>query len=202
MLSSTVDGVPSPSPADYRAGTERITVPAPSAGSAQIAPPCASTILRQTARPIPDPGDLLAVRALEHREDLVAELRRDAHTVVADTEQPRRLATLGGNAHLRRLVGMELQPTRDEVLKHATELCAVATDDGQLSEQRARRDAGHRQVRRGTHGRADRFDRRGRSLVVQSGRAEPEPLFGGLLFGFRPVGDVRRGGDGPDRAAS
>jgi hypothetical protein len=72
--------------------------------------------------------DLLAVGALEHRADLVAESGRNSDAVVLHAEQPQRVAALGPGRDPRGLIGVELQTVGHEILKDASELGAVAAD--------------------------------------------------------------------------
>src|SRR4051794_2542266 len=77
------------------------------------------------------PLDVVAVRALEHREDVVGQLGRDADAVVADVEQPAVVVALGGHGDARWLVGVELEPVGHQVLKDPAELGMVGADGRQ-----------------------------------------------------------------------
>src|SRR5919198_989417 len=63
---------------------KRITVPPAGASVELMAPPCASTVFRQTARPMQQLWSLVAAALPEHRERVIAELGRDPRAIVLE----------------------------------------------------------------------------------------------------------------------
>src|SRR3954453_2163849 len=101
-----------------------MTVPASSAGSAQIAPPCASTILRHTASEIPQPSTSSPCACL-NIEKISSPRSGGTPTPLSWTLNShvgsRRSAEIA-----RRLVGVALEPVGHEILRDAPELRAIA----------------------------------------------------------------------------
>src|SRR3954451_13908963 len=101
-----------------------MTVPASSAGSAQIAPPCASTILRQTASPIPQPSTSSPCARL-NIEKISSPRAGGTPTPLSRTLNSHVASRRSAEIATRRLVGVELEPVGHEILKDAPELRAI-----------------------------------------------------------------------------
>ena len=79
----------------------------------------------QIAKPMPVPGKLPAVEALEDSEDSIVVLRIDADPVVADADGPLILTFFSGDRNLRRLLGFVLDRVANQVLEYLGELYLV-----------------------------------------------------------------------------
>ena len=105
---------------------KRKALPPSSRGSTQIRPSCFSTIRLQIVRPMPVPGMVAPVQALEHLEDVLCLVRSHTGAVVLDAELPMAVHPLRVHVHLGVLGVPVLDGVRDQVLEQLREQGGLA----------------------------------------------------------------------------
>ena len=108
----------------------------PASGSAHRIPPCSSTICRARCRPTPDPGLLLAQRALAGRERFLERLRRDGSVEA--------LAVVGDRDHDAFVQGSSRRAPPGGPRGSTGRRCPAAREPRPRSARRRRRRAGNR----------------------------------------------------------